>query len=391
MYNGNETTALLKLTGIELAEKVSQSYNNITLDFTTPDAEMLTRLTRDVWQFSAAKNWQQMRDLTLALKDENGKLREFTNFKEQAEQICEKYNETWLRTEYNLAVASSQNAARWVEFEKEATVIPYLQYQTVGDGNVRDSHAVLDGIVKRIDDPFWNIHYPPNGYNCRCEAIQILDGEKLATLEKDTPNVGIPEIFRTNLANTGLIYPKGHPYYNDIPKAELRKAIAYLPPKNTYIDIVIGDYEMQIHPLHGSHELADNIDISKLLLDIDEKAKIQLLPIISEADEAARKLYLNPDFIKRHPGKNPDALYNGTPVDFKNSNGSNSSIHHAIKDGKKQADFIIIRIPDDADLSEIERAVNGRMKRYENNRNLTVWVVDSNGKQIEAITKQKQE
>lgn len=386
--NETPTNELLELTGKTLVEKVSEAYKQITVDFTTPDAEMLTRLTRDVWHFSAAKNYQQMRDLTLALKDENGKLREFTDFKEAAQTICEKYNETWLRTEYNFAVAASQNAARWNEFEKEADSIPFLKYQTVGDDAVRESHRVLDGVVKHINDPFWATHFPPNGWGCRCEAVQELDGERTGTATKDTPSISISPMFRTNLAQTGLIYPKEHPYYNGIPKAELRKAIAYLPPKNTYQSIVIGDYEIEIHPLHGDKELTENINICKLLKDFDEKAKIQLLPILNEKDEAARKLYLKPQYIKKRPGKNPDALLNGKPVEFETSNGSKSSIQNAIKMGKKQADFVIIHLPDNIDLTEIDHIIKGQIKHYQEKENLTIWAVNGKGRK-EYTIKQK--
>jgi hypothetical protein len=66
-----------------------------------------------------------------------------------------------------------------------------------------------------------------------------------------------------------LIFPKGHPYYTGIPQSELRKAIAYLPPENTYTDVVIGDYQIDIHPLHGEKELHRNIETCNTLLKHD--------------------------------------------------------------------------------------------------------------------------
>ena len=271
---GEDLDMLLDLTVKTLSDRVIDSYQ-VAADFTTPDAEMLTRLVRDVWHFSGAKNYQEMRDLTLALKDEHGKLREFTDFKEAANGIIDKYNETWLKTEYNFAVSASQSAARWTEFEKDADIIPNLMYQTVGDDHVRISHRVLDGIIRPLNDSLWNTHYPPNGWGCRCEAVQSLEGYGKVTPNKNIPVVPIPDMFQTNLAKTGLIYPKNHPYYLGVPRAEISKALAYLPPKDTFIDIDFGsDVVLDIHPLHGDKELSANIDLSRLLKQFDPKAEI---------------------------------------------------------------------------------------------------------------------
>jgi len=375
------------LIGGLLTDKTSESFSNVAVDWTTPDAEMLTRLTRDVWSFSAAKDYQQMRDLTLALKDENGKLREFEAFKTEAQKICEKYNETWLRTEYDMSVASSQSASRWVQFTKDAKDIPFLEYQTVGDDAVRASHAVLDGIVRNISDSFWSIHYPPNGWGCRCEAIQApgAHGNK-KDMPSDSP---VPEMFRTNLAQTGLIYPKNHPYYVGIPKAEIRKSIAYLPPENTYLTVSIGNKTaIDIHPLHGDKELSKNINACKVLKGIDKKAKIKLLPIIEEKDKAAKKLFLPDSYLKTYPLKNADMLYNGSVVEIEVSSGTKSSIQNGIKHGKRQSDFVMLQLPDDNDLDSAVRIAKGQMQHYTDKEDLTLWLFNKDGKR-EFTTKKK--
>lgn len=50
---------------------------------------------------------------------------------------------------------------------------PYWQYQSVGDGNVRESHAALDGVVLPANHPFWQRHYPPWDWGCRCQVVPI--------------------------------------------------------------------------------------------------------------------------------------------------------------------------------------------------------------------------
>lgn len=384
LYN-NQTpnNRLLATGGRLLADGISTA-----VDWETPDAEMLVQLSRNAWHFSAAKNYQQLKDLSLALRDENGKLREWRDFKEVAQQIGIKYNERWMRTEYDQAVSGATSAARWLDYEKNAELMPNLQYQTAGDANVRDEHQALDGIVRPITDSFWNTHYPPNGWGCRCETIQIPNGLARVTPAENIPQSPVPEMFRTNLAKTGLIFPKGHPYYRGIPQSELRRAIANLPPENTYIRVAIGDREIDVHPLHGERELSKNLEAVNALLQIEPEAEIKLLPIIQENEIEAKHKFYPKKYLDKFPLKNADMLLNGRVVEIEVPNGSRSSIQNAIRNGKEQSDFIVIRVPDEMNFADAKRFVNGQMNHYRGNEDLTVWVYNSNEK-AEYITQKR--
>jgi SPP1 gp7 family putative phage head morphogenesis protein len=378
VYAGNITAGdidskLLKHIGTALESQVTAGFGQTfaQVDFDTPDAAMLTRLTRDTWQFAAAKDYQQLRDMSLLLKDETGKLRSFEDFRDAAKLDDEKYRR-WLRTEYNQAVGASTMAARWNDFEKNADIMPYLQYDTVGDNNVRDEHQLLDGIVKKITDRFWDRYYPPNGWGCRCSVNQIASSYAKET--EEIPDVRIPKMFETNLAKTGLVYPKGHPYYNGIPQNTLRKAIHYLPPDAAYKDIYTAENgRVKMHLLHGTKEMKDNIMISKILAD--NNCNVDLLPILGQKDDKIRKMiYGTDDFIK---GKNPDSLTNNRLFELKLAGTSNTSVRNAIRRAGKQANKMVLKLRTNFN-DKMKNVIKGQLNHNKNI--LELWIIDDNNK-----------
>ena len=79
--------------------------------------------------------------------------------------------ENLLRTNAFQAYAAARHRSQMGDTE----VFPYLKYVTVGDDRVRDSHARLNGTILRKDDPFWETHYPPWDWGCRCVAVELTE------------------------------------------------------------------------------------------------------------------------------------------------------------------------------------------------------------------------
>jgi SPP1 gp7 family putative phage head morphogenesis protein len=224
-FEGDIDESMVDLVAQELMKAIERGFDKAPMvEYPgRPGEAMLAHLRENVYQFSAAKNYQQLRDLTSQLLDDQGQVRKFSAFQDVALQINAQYNQHWLRTEYDTALSGGEMAARWVQFDAEKDDIPLLEYSTVGDARVRNEHRALDGITRSVDDAFWNTYYPPNGWNCRCTVVQKPEGDETPESRIPTSGTGVPELFQVNLAKRGLAFPPGHPYYNGVPDEVLNR------------------------------------------------------------------------------------------------------------------------------------------------------------------------
>lgn len=77
--------------------------------------------------------------------------------------------ETNLRTAYA--------AGSWEQIQRVKEQRPYLRYVAVMDARTRPEHAEWHDTVLPVDDPWWQTHFPPNGWNCRCTAVSLDDAD----------------------------------------------------------------------------------------------------------------------------------------------------------------------------------------------------------------------
>lgn len=79
----------------------------------------------------------------------------------------------YLETIFRTNTQSAYGAGRLRQITNPVVVAarPFVEYRTARDSRVRPSHAALEGVVFRQDDPGWQRFNPPNGYNCRCTCV----------------------------------------------------------------------------------------------------------------------------------------------------------------------------------------------------------------------------
>jgi len=204
-YEYHEKVAIL------LSDAVIEGFGGSIFIPESIEAITFAGLNSNIYVFSAAKQYQQVRQLSNLIND-LGERADWQTFKKEAFEVFEDYNLNYLRTEFETAVGQAQSARDWLQIVSEKDLFPLLQYKTQNDGLVREEHAVLHNVIRPVDDPFWNTRMPKNGWNCRCYTKQLESGEVTPIPQVDEKD--FPPLFQMNPGRDQLIFdPKKHPYF----------------------------------------------------------------------------------------------------------------------------------------------------------------------------------
>lgn len=217
-YNPNE---LLKVKEYRaLIDETANAFKPALSDNDIP-AGMLQSLQQDTFVFSALKTNAQLLEASKLLLDAEGRVKPFSAFSKDIANINKNYNQNYLEAEYEFAVTSAQMAGKWAGVSNDYN----LQYRTAADDRVRDSHAALNGVTLPANDAFWLSYYPPNGWRCRCNAIEVRKGKyeptdsakaikagELATTQEGADGKNRLAIFRFNPGAQQKVFPPEHPY-----------------------------------------------------------------------------------------------------------------------------------------------------------------------------------
>lgn len=149
-------------------------------------------------------------------------------FREQFDAIVQKHGWTdftgsgsaggvaWrTRIIYATNMSTSYAAGRWAQLNDPGliTLRPYLKYHHAdGVMHPRPLHVAWNGLVLPRDHPFWQTHYPPNGWMCHCYASASSQKDYDAAIAKGqaAPPDGWDEVSPRTGAEVGI--DKGFDY-----------------------------------------------------------------------------------------------------------------------------------------------------------------------------------
>ena len=337
------------------------------------------RLKESNYVFSGIKVFHELNEAFPSMLDKDNNLRPFEDFLNDVQKINNTYNGSYLRTEYNFARQSSLAAAQWKTYEKDGDKY-FLQYRTAYDDRVRTSHRKLEGITLPISSKFWNDYFPPNGWNCRCTVVQVRKDKYQESDERKALNDGsqatagkYQEMFKFNPGISMTTFPAYNAYtikkcknckYNgtmklaaDIPDNELCGACKVVREDAPYSIVETERGRVRIHYGHGKNERKENLEIATYLANKYDYV-IDLLD--------------NPDNEKSADTYNHTL---GIKQEYKvSATASKNSIDRLVREARKQADNIVLRIDNHISLGDLLDALTNRLRRSENVENVTIII-----------------
>ncbi len=339
------------------------------LDYNSTDFNAITNLINSAYQFAAAKNYTQLRQLTTALVDDQKKLRSFSEFKKVAYTITDAHNNQWLKTEYNTAIASAQMGSKWQDIQANRHTLPLLQMDVIVDAQTSDICKPLEGIIKPIDDPFWATYYPPNHFACRTIVRQLAKGKITPDNEIVHPEK-VPPMFKTNLAQNGMLFPKDHPYFIGVPKEIIKQNMSILPRNLQFEQIFATEKGKVLQHFLVDKTTEDYNDILTIAKELAQEGDIiEINPKLHEKDPLRTVIY--PD---AKPKKNPDIRRNNELVEIESPKIplKRRAIVNRINKGAEQADSVLLNLNEEFNKTQLLEIIT---KRFEENETLKTIIV----------------
>lgn len=98
----------------------------------------------------------------------------FKDFQKDVNGVLPKHRlDNIFRTNIQMAYAQGRHEQQQANKKRR----PYLMYSAINDKRTRHDHARLDGVIRPIDDSFWDKHTPPIDYRCRCTVLALTEKE----------------------------------------------------------------------------------------------------------------------------------------------------------------------------------------------------------------------
>lgn len=248
---------MFELTYNRLAQGVNEGWKQ---GKSIDDVKLMLELKTNVAVFSAFKSHTQGAEYVNLLVDENGEKRSWSDFRKLAIEIDREYNRNWLATEYNMAIRQARAAEQWTKFVEEKKVYPNLEYMPSQSADPSDDHMKYYGIIKPINDPFWDTALPPSRWGCKCWVKQTKAEATDQEIDAPAPLPGI----EGNPGKSGRVFSATSPFVTEKSKKDRQMIQENLKklrnPLNDQVEMKLGKQTISVHVNADPKDVTENIN-----------------------------------------------------------------------------------------------------------------------------------
>lgn len=249
-------------------------------------------------------------------------------------------------------------ASKWADIQKDKELFPQLEFDAIIDGRTSSQCRNFNGKVYDVNDPIWNIIFPPNHWGCRSTVRKVRGRKSDSSASLDTSSV--KDGFRTNMAKDGMPWPKDKGYYET-------QGLGY-----TYEDVKkrMGDaaYKYVDRPGKKGMVFESGINIKKPvdLAENIKEAQRRYTAADAMANELNTTFFITPEIKyldKRYPYYFKDANSKKSPDLFGDNEYWDVGIYgtKVFKKSGKQADNIVIILDSSHDVEAAKKEVSTQL------------------------------
>ncbi len=214
--------------------------------------------------------------------------------------VTTRFDPARLKLIFDTNTRQAAAAGQWERIQRSKRSHPYLRYITKRDDRVRPAHARWDDVTLPVDDPFWQTHFPPNGWRCRCRAISVSERDYEAgktpggaPMVKDAPEPVMQEFVNKRTCDVTQIPAGIDPGFGYNPGAARRKEL----------DAMVTAKTRQVAPQLARAALLEGLTLESAAATYAETARLKkqikrpalaLAPLVDEATNQMNELGLEP-------------------------------------------------------------------------------------------------
>ena len=204
---------------------------------------------------------------------------------------------------YQTNMSTSYAAGRYKQLSDPELlkILPYWQYHHNDSVmHPRPLHVSWDGLTLPPDDPFWDTHYPPNGWGCQCWVSAVSKDDFMVAITNGKGPANAPT--GTEGVDQGFGYAPGAKADTALREIVQDKLISYPPAITTALSRDVNRYINAQDPVPDfvSTALADSATIAPLWLGFVDN--FETVSAAAGRDVKGFMVLLPPDAI-RHAEK----------------------------------------------------------------------------------------